>query len=272
MVCEDVPADASVRQPADEEPQSHDDHQTVGVSLTFIDCIAVNDADQSAEAHRDDGQRDDEVHGEHVVDEGFVEDIRLQGVIIDAARALQTLGDVTRPLKERRQRTGESHKPGEADTLDDKPAPGANVNAGSTGHHAPLDGQDYQRPQRDLGTMNCEEAFEIASHHPVDKVAVHGRVHGERKADHDYKKVSHRHVHQDVVDWRAQVLVHDRHAEREQVDRDAGKDQEEHVDGDEREHPRLSQVVLRILMRAPHYSSRVGHGDVEIGALCAIHD
>ena len=55
------------------------------------------------------------------------------------------------------------------------------------------------------------------------------------------------------------------------VDRKAKTDQEKHVDGKQFELPWVCQVILCVLKRIPDKPSPVGHGDVEIVALRAVH-
>lgn len=59
--------------------------------------------------------------------------------------------------------------------------------------------------------------------------------------------------------------------EREEVDGEAQEDEQEHVGGQEGELPGLGQVVLRVLEGAAHHPGGIGEGDIEIGALGAIH-
>ncbi|KAK0149624.1 Tripartite motif-containing protein 16 [Merluccius polli] len=65
-----------------------------------------------------------------------------------------------------------------------------------------------------------------------DEVAVHGGVHGGGEAAEHHEEVGHGQVQQDVVEGRPQLLVFYGDVEGEEVDGEAGEDEEEHVGGE----------------------------------------
>jgi len=77
---------------------------------------------------------------------------------------------------------------------------------------------------------------------------------------------------QTVVQGGSQLFVINGHVQCEAIDGNAGHDEEEHVCGDTVECQRWSQVVLWVLVRAAHHASHIGHGNVKVWSLRAIHD
>lgn len=124
---------------------------------------------------------------------------------------------------------------------------------------------------RGLTSQGRKESFDVAAGDPQRKVSMQGCVEGDREAPYHHEEVGHRQVQQDVVQRGPQLLVFDRDVKGEEVDGEGGDDEEEHVSGQEGELPGLSQVVLRIVERAAHHPGLVGHGHIEVMALCSIH-
>lgn len=207
LVCENPPGHAGVGQPAYQEADDHDHHHAGdfplsplgGLRLLLGGSSFLHSAEQAAVAEEHDGQRGEEVADEHVDDKGLVVESLGTCVVVDSARALHALGDVTGPADERWHGACGGHEPAKGEAHDGVVLPEAEVADGLADDHPSLNGQNDQRPERYLTAQGGEESFHVAAETSENKVAVHGGVHRRGESSEHHEEVSHSEVEQDVV-------------------------------------------------------------------------
>ncbi len=279
LIAEDIPGHAGIGGPADQEADDHDDDHAGdlalgplgGLRLLLLGSGFFDGADQAAVAEEYDDEWNHEVHDEHVDDEGLIVNTRYASVIVDSAGALHALGDVTGPAHQGWHGAGAGHDPGEDDTHDGVVLSEAEVAHGLTHDHPPLEGQHHQGPKAHFTTQGSEEAFHVAADASENEVAVQRGVHRRGEATEHHEEVGNGEVQQNVVERCTQLLVLDGDVQSEEIDGEAGEDEEEHVRGQASVCPWRHQVVLGILVRAPNNAGGVGHRHVECRSLCTVH-
>lgn len=82
-----------------------------------------------------------------------------------------------------------------------------------------------------LTSHGGEKALNIAPSHTQDKIAMQGSVESDREASEDHEQAGDSEVQKDVVEGSAEFLVFHRDIESQEVDREGGDHEEQHVGG-----------------------------------------
>lgn len=120
-------------------------------------------------------------------------------------------------------------------------------------------------------TSQCShESLNVTAHRSQGEIAHHGAIKADCESKRDHDQSSHSQVDQDEVEGLPELLVLGCDQQCQKVDREAGADQEEHVEGQQFEHPWIRQVILCVIKRIPYKPCSVVHRNIEVLALCAV--